>query len=143
MQDKKIEIGKRIKLRREELNLTQEDLGNVLFLNKSTIQRYENGKVERIKIPVLHAMAKALNVDPKWLALKTNEMGSFSENFNFADENDINESVAAQNEDEQRILLLARHLEKFPKDKREKIINNFENTIDIYLDAMGLNDKEE
>jgi len=70
-------IGARIKKRREELGLTQEDLGNQLFMNKSTIQRYETGKVEKIKIPVIHALAKALNVDPNWIALKTDEMGMF------------------------------------------------------------------
>lgn len=70
-------IGARIKKRREELGLTQEDLGNQLSMNKSTIQRYETGKVEKIKIPIIHALAKALNVDPNWIALKTDEMGMF------------------------------------------------------------------
>lgn len=74
-----IEIGRRIKMRREELNMTQEELGNRLWLNKSTIQRYEAGRISKIKLPVLHAMAKQLNVDPNWLALKTDKMGEFSE----------------------------------------------------------------
>lgn len=90
MDNKKTQIGKRIKARREELGLTQEELGNTLWLNKSTIQRYEAGKVENIKIPVLHAMAKALDVNPEWLALKTNTMKPFAENFNFANEDEIN-----------------------------------------------------
>lgn len=64
-------IGLRIKDRREQLGLTQEKLGKRLFLNKSTIQRYETGKIQTIKIPFLYAMAKALKVNPEWLALKT------------------------------------------------------------------------
>lgn len=92
MKDNKKLIGQRIKIRREELGMTQEDLGNILWLNKSTIQRYESGKVERIKVPVLHAMSKALNVNPDWLALKTDNMGNFSENYNFTTEEEINSS---------------------------------------------------
>lgn len=75
--DKKTEIGKRIKQRRLELEMTQEDLGKRLNLNKSTIQRYESGAISSIKLPVLQAIAQKLNVDPDWLALKTDEMGYY------------------------------------------------------------------
>lgn len=67
-----IEIGKRIESARSELNLTQDELAKELGLNKSTIQRYETGKVQRIKIPILEAMAKVLNVSPEWLSNKSN-----------------------------------------------------------------------
>ncbi len=77
--EKNIEIGKRIKQRREELGMTQEELGDLLWLNKSTIQRYEAGKIAKIKLPVIHAMAKQLNVNPEWLILKTDQMGKFHE----------------------------------------------------------------
>ncbi|MBQ7757028.1 MAG: helix-turn-helix domain-containing protein [Oscillospiraceae bacterium] len=76
-----IEVGKRIKTRREQIGLTQEELGNLLWLNKSTIQRYETGKISKIKLPVLHAMAKQLNVNPDWLSAKTDNMGSFEEKY--------------------------------------------------------------
>lgn len=72
-------IGARIKQRREQLKMTQEELGNLLSLNKSTINRYESGEVQKIKIPILHALSKALDVDPNWLALKSDDMGSFPE----------------------------------------------------------------
>ena len=65
-----IEIGKRIKLKREECGLTQEELGKAVDLNKSTIQRYETGKIEKIKLPVIQAIAQVLKVDPNWLILK-------------------------------------------------------------------------
>ena len=35
--------------------------------------------------------------------------------------------------------MLARHLEKIPEEKRARIVKNFEDTIDTYLEAMGLN----
>lgn len=72
-----IEIGKRIKERRKELDLTLEQLADTLGFNKSTLQRYEAGKVKKIKIPVLHSMAKVLKVDPNWLALKTDEKSEY------------------------------------------------------------------
>lgn len=66
-----IEIGKRIESARKDLDLTQEELAKELGLNKSTIQRYETGQVQRIKIPVITAMAKILNVSPDWLSNKS------------------------------------------------------------------------
>ena len=76
--NKKIEIGKRIKSARNEQGLTQEELGKRLKLNKSTIQRYESGAISSIKLPVLQAIAKQLNVNPDWLALKTDDPGFYN-----------------------------------------------------------------
>ena len=70
-------IGKRIKERRKELNLTLEQLADTLGFNKSTLQRYEAGKIVKIKLPVLQSIAKELRVDPNWLALKTDEKSEY------------------------------------------------------------------
>lgn len=69
-----VEIGKRIKQARELRGITQEQLGNSLGMNKSTIQRYETGQISKIKLPVLESIAKALRVNPNWIALKSDEM---------------------------------------------------------------------
>ena len=76
--ERNIKVGTRIKQRRIEMDMTQEELGNRLNLNKSTIQRYESGIISSIKLPVLQAIAQQLNVNPDWLALKTDEMGSYN-----------------------------------------------------------------
>ncbi|MBQ3567171.1 MAG: helix-turn-helix domain-containing protein, partial [Oscillospiraceae bacterium] len=68
-----IQIGKRIETARTDLNLTQEELAVKLGLNKSTIQRYEAGKIQKIKLPVLESMARILKVSPDWLSDKTEE----------------------------------------------------------------------
>lgn len=94
--EKKKEIGKRIKLRREQLGMSQEKLGSLLWLNKSTIQRYESGKITNIKIPILHAIAKQLNVDPNWLVLKTDEMGSFQKRFDLYNDDDLTDDIELQ-----------------------------------------------
>jgi len=65
-------IGNRIKQAREENGLTQEELGKILGLNKSTVQRYETAKIKKIKLPVIEAMAQILNVNPEWLSDKSN-----------------------------------------------------------------------
>lgn len=74
-----VKIGSRIRSRREEIGMTQEELGSRLSLNKSTIQRYESGEVQKIKLPILHALARALDADPDYFALKTDEPGCFPE----------------------------------------------------------------
>lgn len=197
-----IEIGKRIKYARELKDITQEQLGNEIGLNKSTIQRYETGQVSKIKIPVLESIAKSLNVKPEWLALKSDDISTpqnidnspknsdlgnksimaqnikyymdlnsvnqteicnklnlktttFSDwvnaktypqidkiellaNYFGIEKSDLIEKHTKNNDNEKRLLLLARHLEKIPEDKRNRIIKNFEDTIDTYLDAMGI-----
>lgn len=69
--NKNKEIGNRIKERRKELNLTQEQVGNIIGVAKSTIQRYENGLIADLKMPVIQAIATALKINPNWLILKS------------------------------------------------------------------------
>lgn len=61
------EIGKRIKTVRTEKELSLDDIANEIGVAKSTIQRYENGKIRSPKIPVLNAIANSLDVNPSWL----------------------------------------------------------------------------
>lgn len=67
------EIGQRIKARRQELDLTLDEVAHQIGLAKSTIQRYENGKIEKLKLPVVEAIANALNVNPAWICCKTDD----------------------------------------------------------------------
>lgn len=69
-----VKIGKRIKQRREELNLTLDDIAAEVGVAKSTIQRYEKGNIVNLKLPVLHAIAKALDVNPLWICDKSDIM---------------------------------------------------------------------
>lgn len=68
------EIGQRIKRRRESLNLSASDLAKRLSLSKATIHRYESGEIKNIKIPVIMAIAKELQVTAAWLLGKSSEM---------------------------------------------------------------------
>lgn len=116
MSEKNIEIGRRIKQRREELGLTQEDLGKALWLNKSTIQRYETGKISSIKLPVIHAMAKQLNVNPDWLILKTEDMGCFTPMFD-----EYSEAMEVEKMPEE-LVLLNRAGKNMSSEDRKKLL---------------------
>lgn len=61
------EVGKRIENRRTELGLTLQDIANEVGVAISTIQRYEQGKIGKVKLPVMEAIAAALNVSTDWL----------------------------------------------------------------------------
>lgn len=67
-------VGARIEQRRKELGLTLDDIAQEIGVARSTIQRYEKGTIERIKLPVLEAIARAISVNPSWLCGKTDDM---------------------------------------------------------------------
>ena len=60
-------IGQRIEQRRKELGLTLQEVSSKVGVTASTIQRYEKGRFDKIKLPVIEAIAEALNVNPEWL----------------------------------------------------------------------------
>lgn len=60
-------MGARIKQKRKELCLTQEELGKRVGLQKSAIAKYENGRVENMKRSMIEKMSNALSCSPTWL----------------------------------------------------------------------------
>lgn len=83
----KITIGLRIKQIREEKGLTQGELGKLLGMHKSTVQRYEAAKIEKIKLPVIEAMAQILDVNPEWLSDKSDIRTLYDKESYNSDEN--------------------------------------------------------
>jgi transcriptional regulator with XRE-family HTH domain len=61
------EMGNRIRELRINAGLTQEQLGDMVGLQKSAIAKYENGKTENMKRTVIQKMAEALGVSPAYL----------------------------------------------------------------------------
>lgn len=39
---------------------------------------------------------------------------------------------------DKELIVLARHMQKIPEKDRRRIMKNFQETIDVYLDAMGI-----
>ena len=62
-----IEIGSRISSTRDLRGLTLDDVASRVGVAKSTISRYENGTIAKLKLPVLESIAHVLQVDPNWL----------------------------------------------------------------------------
>lgn len=67
------EIGKRIEDRRQELNYTLDYIATKVGVAKSTIQRYEKGQIQKIKLPVIESIAGVLRVNPNWIIGNTDD----------------------------------------------------------------------
>lgn len=65
------EIGNRIHDRRKELKMTLQDVADRVSVARSTIQRYEAGTIQQMKMPVLYSIAQAISVNPDWLIGKS------------------------------------------------------------------------
>ncbi len=61
------DTGKRIRARRKELDMTQEELGQKAGVTKATINKYETGIVQNLKRSTIEDIAKALNVSPSYI----------------------------------------------------------------------------
>lgn len=62
-----MEIGQKIKKARLEKGMTQQELGDIIGVQKSAIAKYENGRVVNIKRSTLQKIAGALNIRPSEL----------------------------------------------------------------------------
>ena len=67
-----MEIGKLIKDARLAKGLTQEELGNLVGVQKSAIAKYENGRVVNIKRSTLRKLAEVLNLRGSDLVIESN-----------------------------------------------------------------------
>lgn len=67
-------VGERIEQRRKQLGLTLDDIAQELGVAKSTIQRYEKGTIDRVKLPIIEAIARVIEVNPAWICGKTDSM---------------------------------------------------------------------
>lgn len=67
MQSSKEVMAKRIKKKRLELGLTQEELGKLIGTQRAAVNKYESGLVENMKRSTIKQMSMIFGVDPKWL----------------------------------------------------------------------------
>lgn len=83
-------IGKRIKSRREELNISAQEIAEQTGLTKATIHRYESGEIKKIKLPVVEAIASILKVSPAWLLGKSEDKFNITHTYiNDSDKGDV------------------------------------------------------
>jgi len=77
-----MKMGEIIRHLRIQNGMTQEELGNLIGVQKSAIRKYEKGEVENIKRSAIKKMAERFNVTPSYL------MG-LEENINYGVNNGI------------------------------------------------------
>ncbi|MGE5423618.1 MAG: helix-turn-helix domain-containing protein [Ignavibacteriales bacterium] len=114
-------IGERIKARRIELGLSADEVAARLGKNRSTIYRYEGDEVENFPTTALEPLAKILETTPAHL------MG-------WTDTVNEDQSDYRTDQDEQKIRQLMRKLEDIPFESRDKLIRNFEETLQMYIE---------
>lgn len=61
------DIGKRIRNRRLELDLSVEDVAKQLNKNRTTVYRYEKGDIENLPLETLKPLAEILDTTPAYL----------------------------------------------------------------------------
>lgn len=69
-------VGQRIEQRRKECGMTLDDIAQEIGVARSTIQRYEKGSIDKIKLPIIEAIARVLGVNPAWICGKSDTMDS-------------------------------------------------------------------
>lgn len=60
-------VGERIKERRQYLGMSADELADKLGKNRATIYRYESAEIENLPLNILEPLAKALDVTPSYL----------------------------------------------------------------------------
>jgi len=84
-------IGDKIKRLRIDREMTQEELGSAIGVQKAAINKYETGVVVNLKQSVIANLAKALDVNPVWLMDEESDWPPVPRE----KDNDENELVAA------------------------------------------------
>ena len=69
-------IGKKIREARIAEGMTQQELGDLIGVQKSAIAKYESGRVVNIKRSTLQTIASALNIRPSELIFDETPKGS-------------------------------------------------------------------
>lgn len=122
-------VGDRIKKRREELNISVDELANLIGKNRATIYRYERGDIENLPTPVLKPLAKALKTTPEFLmGWDDSPLGDYYENIEYLkDKPDLLELYKEIVENDQLVLLFDKARKLEPKDLEQvlKIIDTF------------------
>jgi transcriptional regulator with XRE-family HTH domain len=118
-----VTTGEKIKQLRKELGLTQEELGQMIGVQKAAINKYETGLVVNLKKSTISALAKALHVSPVELL----SPGKPPDNQPQTSEAQI----------------LAKGIDKMPKEQREQALNIIKAVFAQYADYFNKENDDE
>ena len=111
---------------RDELGLKDSDISKATGITKSTFSDWKSGR-SKPKNDKLQKIADYFNVTIDYLMTGSEK-----------DHIPTNNSMYAIDKSEQRLLMLCRKAEDDPAAK-EAIVKHFEATVDMYLQAKGIN----
>lgn len=126
-------VGQRIKNRREELKMSVDELAALINKNRATVYRYEKGDIESLPTTVLKPLAKALKTTPEylmgWDEEKEDNLGEYGENIEYLSKN-YPDLVCLYNQihaNEQLVILFDKAKKLEPEDLAQilKIIDTF------------------
>lgn len=148
--------GSRMKARRKELGIPVDKIASALGVSIATVYRYENGDIEKVPGSILEPLSKVLCTTPAYLMGWEDEDGSVDlglvqletgmsqdDAIGFINGSGIKAPIPkderdfAQNEHEERMLLLARHIAPIPEEQRNQLIENFTSAANLYLKLMN------
>lgn len=115
-------LARRLKEIRKSRNINQQEVAEYLGVKRQTYSAYERS----VSTP-----------DSLVLKKLADYFGVSIEEFFFDQQNPTEENQ------EKQLLLLARKARQIPIEQREKLIKNFAENLELYLDANGLNDQDE
>ncbi len=130
------ELKDKIKELRKKSGLTMRQLADAVNVSEATISRWESGNIPNMRRDKIYDLAKALNTTPAYL-MGWDEYSEFVQQPNTPDSDlESQRNNHEQDATHHRLQIAARHLEELPEDIREKMISNFEESIDMYLDVL-------
>ena len=68
-----MEMGERIKQKRQEKGLSMQGLADLLHVGRSAVNKWEKGHVQNIKRSTIRDMAKIFDCNPAWLLCLTDD----------------------------------------------------------------------
>lgn len=120
-------------------------------VGRATLSELNAGRTKTLKLETAQKLADALGVSLNLLQGKYDD-GPISFTVSASElQDDLREKKAptpedgrdfAQNDHEEDMLLLARHMAQIPEEDREALKEQFRNSIDLYLKAKGISDLE-
>lgn len=69
-----MQIGEKIKLLRITHEMTQQDLGDILGVNKATIQKYECGNIQNLKTSHIKKLCDVFHKQPNFFFFEYDEL---------------------------------------------------------------------
>lgn len=109
-----METGEVIKFLRKKFNLTQDELAIKLRVNKSSVQKYESGAVNNLKMETIRELCELFNIPP-WILIFPNYIKSEETILNAIKYNDFRILSVLNEEGVNKIAVYARDLSEIKR----------------------------